>query len=503
MLLPIPKLNAMVYKTKSTLGLGLEKIFQDGIDYYNSIEEKSFDTRVLIVKKYIMKDLIPRFQKLVANEINVKISSITVPTSLEDSLCFAMVPLALSNNINEANDFANSIMDRLSGFRNDREIIDTDPDTYDKLKQVADALDRTTHFVNLKDDLLGIQCHLILPIGAFMLTELFGKKIANLTAAELAAVYLHEIGHLVTMVQYAADIIVRSTILDEKILQFNKNADKTEKIKALKMLKETTKNKATVDVIERVEKAQIENVSVGTKILSIINSLTGFILFLIPFYFGILFRVLDDLFNFGKAVGSGEKVSDEVNTRLIKAFNERYPDEFVSQNGYSSYTISGLDKIISAMGNFSLLGNPINNSVSRFIVKLEIVLFSIIGMVIVKHPSDIYEDDFTRFERLIQNSYKSFKNQGMGPTELNILIKETERAIEAKNKYVKENKVQKLWIDFFNYVTNFLTPAGIIRNVLDRNFEVKYEDLQNKLNELNSSKLWYQSAKLKSLLKRK
>ena len=362
------------------------------------------------------------------------------------------------------------------------------------------------------------------PYMSFLIKDTINAKIDDLLPAEIAAIMIHEAGHVISVIEHAADNVRRTMALDKtsELLRQTQNPNIIRReLERMKKLKADTKvgapdvkkgNEVANKMTETLEAVRKEpNIWVSIPINTAIAVITVMLV-----CYNLLCGAVNHIFSeawmgeFQKSstVSYGDKISDYMNNRSSGSLCERYADEFVSLHGLGSYVSSGLPKIILAfqtmqMGSYA--GIPLQSST---LARYSASYYTASGIALMgwlcgsEESSMTYESNTHRFMRLHQNNVKAFK-QDMHPDLLAFYLEENDRLVA----YMKKN--QGGWIQKSAILTNklvkgvFIYKVAFVNILLTGRMGQKYTQLMNDIEVLNASSMWVQTSRLKSFVTRK
>lgn len=498
-------LQALGYRPQSPASKDLVDLFRYGQEEVKKFSRRTFNDRKRLVAKFIRRDIGPKFGKIIFDHFGLPYKQIyvtddinagpmdimTIPNIGTDEIAINENAVTTGYGLNYGEDF--------------------EPKTWEELKTIADSLDAFTHktnYVNTKEN-MNLHYSMVIPNCVFMMRDYTGDVVDELTAEELTAIYLHEIGHLIVFMERCANTVAHCRMLEEKVNFFARNADFKEKKKALEyMLKRDDKKKEPIlDDVDNID--TMTTTASGNVVFNILMMFLTSVFTLLFSYFPVFFilrktvTIFSDLLTLQLKTGYDTKKGDKLTTHSEGAADEAAADEFVSKNGMGSHLISGLDKYKKAGGMLGMDGVTVaNNPISRALLFLPQLLLSIDGSLNKQRWLDIYEDDFDRTERLIRNTYDSFKDRNLPKVVTEYALKECERAIENRKKFMKNNTLDYKIRAIHQFISDYMSPLTLAKTILNGNFIKQYDRLEKKIDGLGSSKMWYQSSKIESFLKK-
>lgn len=508
----------------------LEAIFQRAIDHVNTLDYnkkpdklKEWEFRDIELLRFMEETTSKEFIDYCKKEWNLVVKRFILnsnhlnntPKSRYINGMYA-VDLAM-------NDLQNVVdqMYRYSGDSSDRgdvseafnELADVfEPDT-GKLKSITYGPNKKEIFVDIYFD----------QIGAFLAMDRVNNTMidGNLDAGEAAAIMLHEIGHVITLIEHAAhqyyalervtgsikDILQRSDkdSLEKQVIPLTKELI----AKATKENRLSKKDSETLNgIVEAMDYTLREGDetffgTVGALFFNIFFVTTYLITFSI--IFGVFIHVLGSLVTFCEETYANTTTRGKTSDTMAGPRNvyhcERLADEFVSRLGAGGYLASALLKLnqILKAADKSFVTYPnkhLNNSNIMRVLQEVTMLF--ISSSTAMWPVFCYEEEKQRMQRLLQNNMKVFKN-ALPKDTLDYYIKDTERLM----KVLKEQE-KKAWplTKFYMWLRNWCplaNPSLFMMTLLTGNVTKEVDEMLYKVEDIMGSKLNFHGAKFKQL----
>ena len=462
-------MEAVSFQTSSQLGKDLTAVFQEVIDYRDNLDYTGIPddfyvrrgVRIRNVVRFCNKTMGPKFVKVLEKDLGFKVKNFYLYGADDGSSEPAGI-FAVNIDINAMGpDMYRSIMNMTgTNFEN------TKPSGRyaNDVEELADCID--LHNTNLKKTTIGsrnkpitVQTIYFDVMFAFCINEFIDPAYADdFTAEELAAIMMHECGHAMTVIEHAADLYVTNSRLRNDVVNISKSSDiKDAKafVKALdtkvitkmvsianssdlngiddaKGVRECVMKVATMvgklnAVLDVAEKDYGKGwlsitvvmlpINVINAILHVLTILTTDVLFLV---LQIITLVELEKYSYVDSHGDGGKASDRRNNKNNLFLLERWADEFVARHGYGKYLASGLNKFgknISALSNASLPyslmhHDPTVNKISLYAMTVNMFI-SFCDMITIGRYLEpvIYENNYNRLKRILQNSKGIFKDE--------------------------------------------------------------------------------------------
>jgi len=515
-------MEAINFLAGSTLAKNLTKVFQKVIDYRDSLEytatdpERIRDERIFKVYKYLREQMIPDFVDTVRKETNLEITKISM-TGTKSLTGFFAVNLAFDNE-SDAIDILNIQTGQAPPPKTFRESLKEMITMCEQFDVRTGKLKNSTYG---KDNKRKISCKLYMDaMMAFLLHDFVPTRICpTFSAEELAAIYLHEIGHVLTVVERSGDMYSIVTRQTDHLIQTLKTTDKKQALKDFVELGTPTLTKLVKD-----KKVDPKLGGAGLKALESVSYLlekesSGFVgaavelidKFIFHLIFVNSYLIMNavlfihfEYFFVGLAkefawIEEGKKSTDTTKTEHSLYQMERLADEFVSRHGFGSHLASALNKMdslgvamaLSQTDNIRLRKSGAFYAYTVFAV----FMFKLMGGTL--SPSYNYEDQYSRLKRLVQNAHASFKNN-LDKIMLAEYISEYERLNRELDSIKK--KVSYKASDFiYKYFLQYAQPSTILASLLTGRLLHDYEKQQNLIEDLINNQHYYLSAKFRQL----
>lgn len=525
-----PATEAIMFQPKSKLAKELVETFDEMNNYIAEYDKarpeklsKSEDIkRHDNAMKYFKKTITPKVQKIIKKYTNINVSKI-IPVHPSWACGLFSVDLGM-----DAVDAIILSMQKMSGTtsfsKGDLEVEHLD-DLINMSKQVDLKKGRLkTDKINKS---LKVEVPITMDIGLAFFRDDVQPNTEKLTSEEVTAILLHELGHVMTLLEHLGDVIHGSGKLFttyEAIKSGNiKNKQVKEVVTTLKNYTDTLEegpikaaSEKGLSIIEQLgmDKAFKDKYSIINKYISpILGSafLTIFVIFVLPAIFvtyGLrVCNSMEDHKHLDNNSVDYSKTSDVMYTDRNKYFIERVADEYVVRHGMASHLGSGLQKVISfgesvGFTGVSSISRNMNKSVFMSgIMKFNRVIANVFDMGLTK-SSKMYEDVAARNERLVENYMVAFKNPRLPKDVRDHYISEVmslQKTIK-EEKSVKSRKVRDaLWETIFN-VDLF---ANIYSSIKSGRLPEKMKVLLNTLDTFSNNILYFQKARLEKLLDKK
>lgn len=512
----VPSVEAIDFQGYSPLSKELTDLFQSVMDYKESIRgDKNLVAKVL---QFHNDNVVDVFGKIVKKHTGLKVHKFI--NSEGPTLGYACIL-----KIGKGTDGWKRAHDAVIRYSNSN--LDDEPwyqpsgkkdDTVAILKKVSELLDLEKgkikdSKVDYKNKQYPFDYEIYFcPYSAYLTHETIHNDVPQINASEVAAIMIHEIGHLISMVEHAGDLIRRSDALVNTI--------KKVPIKDLSLLAESLKRVKTKDkdlsnqakevatVAKNISQASKDSniitrsLAVIGKLMSSVLTIAGLVCAAIMMRF---FLVLIGSRNADLTKTFETKTGDFMTTFGDQSLCEQFADEYVSRHGLGGPLVSALGKLKPVSTAISMLSGfaAARESVLFYqICKFEMFVLGIMLMADYTGAGS-YEDYKKRPERLLRNALKAFKHQKMPSDMLDYFIDDYE---ELQAAYTRALKDEGLSTKIFNInvtITMCLTLPNLINILTTGRIDKNYQKLINAIEEIDASEAYYSLSKLDQLNRRR
>lgn len=536
------------FQNRSRVGERLTAIFQKVIDFRDSLEydpswnlEEIRNYRVTTVVNKFSKSLSTDFIKIVKEEIGMEVQSLHLNAGIEMGVTCLF---AVMFDPPDFPAFIEAVSKSAGGY---------------KVRQTANQdlikeIEKTSELVDLKNakfksNRFGnhkVTCRMFFDFNmAFLLQDFITvTEDELLTADELAAIMLHEIGHMVTLHEHMADTFFRlkriethtanlSTTAD--CLTFIKDIVPTMKAQLTKLADMgTTLDKDSAKPIHAIctmasgllDTAELMANSIAklANPLVVVRMIAGISINVLIFVVRIAFNVFMTSFLFSAIiiwatrycntefwyhndldVKSGDVISV---TRRNNVLPERWADEYATRLGYGPQLISALNKLVRVMerygyaDRFSISAALRSSTVFMWILEAEkYVLRTIsVGNYITLN---VYEPNIERNYRIVQNMRAYFKDKDIPPKLAREWLNKLARA---EDSYQQQKRILFIKNDsglgttrqtFRRFCSLALNPFKLTDMLLRSQLGDDYLILYERLDDTRNNSLFAQSYRLK------
>ena len=540
-----PGMEVISFQNESKLGKDLEAIFQKVLDYKETIDysrcgpsdEEKRIYKLNQVRDFAVRNLGNDFTDVLLKDVGLRCKRITLVGSETSGISGN---LAICCNISDLN--SGFLTSRGKSTGNSVQGVMEDPrmESIRLFRELADCIDLKNSKLTKKYLSNGTEItvsNVYMDVNTLFLMEEFVPESVTepFTAKEIAAIYLHEIGHAMTTIEHAADMYVTyervknfiSNVKASSIKEADDLLDTVDKkimpllSEKAKELKNTSKVTTTADVVDIISKihAILEWLRKFTRgsgsVLNFIYNMLSVFLTAFNTIFQLILSIILLTFNYilqlimlsqsetlAYNLSGKRKISDRINTPNNTFLAERWADEFAIRHGYGKDLAFALDKIRCAfdysgavVGTSSLLAK---DSLVTDILSIFVWLntkFDFVGRIF---KTKVYEDDYYRARRILQNMKQRFKADKIPNAQCDELLNQLNLVEEkvASTKALENNNLLEM---LSNVVDTIVDPITWLYMLKDGKMNRDFAILQDKLDDISSNKLYSLSYKLKGL----
>ena len=483
----------------------LTAIFQDVIDYRNT-QVDSGSERIANVMNYFIGTAAPKVLTTIEKGTGLKMN-MSVPKTL-------VANFAILIDFDDDGD-ADQIIRRYSGLLNDksyRAYIKQQAKickTQEELEQFSNSLNKETGFIEaavMKKH--KFKCKLFFDVyAAFLIKEVGGQACDPLTAPEITAVLLHEIGHAVSFIEHAADVVAKKEVIEATTREFFTNAPDEEKLNYISSVitpivpEGGTALKGIYDYIETNKKRKGSLIWSGIRILmsSIGTLILCLGLGLCKFIANTVLLMSDT--TIGGAVKSLRSISKVKSSDFYKLskdnqYCEMLADQYVTRFGYGGHFATQLQKIydwsrITGLGDMKM--KQLNSAAFYGRLLPWVIYTAFYGDQISRD----YMTESKRYEYLLQETLKVFKDNSVSED----LLSDYYKSYELIKRVLDNPSWKRRYAMLCGYLHSALkyivsTPAELI---FTGRFDREYERLYNQVQSLMNNELYAAAYKLKNM----
>jgi hypothetical protein len=264
---------------------------------------------------------------------------------------------------------------------------------------------------------------------------------------------------------------------------------------------------AVLDVAEKDYGKGWLSISVVMLPINVLNAMLHVIYILCMDVMLLLLQIITlvelEKYSYVDAHGDGGKASDRRNNKNNLFLLERWADEFVARHGYGKYLAAGLnkfDKNIAALMNASMSytfmhHDPVINKVSLYAMAVNMFI-SFCKMITIGRYLEpvIYENNYNRLKRILQNSKGIFKEENL-PDDCIYEWLEKCRDIEMEAQQAKKLKDTDFGKAAINTLHNLfiLEPTNLYQLIKDGKLDRDCSILEDRIDDMRNNSLFMMS----------
>ena len=534
----IQGLEAINYQVKSNLGNDLAKLFQDMLIFKQSVvndpEAPSGDKFVPYildsVHKYWKEIGTKRFRDIVKQHCNLRIESFKSYGGSSQGLS---AKFAICIDISNAS-FGTDLKARQTGKGRVNHPADADKiDLAADFKKIADTFDKVNGKLGVAEfEALGSDVYIPYAVidtnTAFCIDLFIGKDdvVESFTPRELAAIYLHELGHALSMLEHCNDLFYVKDRLENFAINMKEVSD-TQRIEAFKtinteVLPEFRKTidrlpaeyqsrslETSINLLSKVGDTAVSFLvedrrgffgKIGTCILLWFNFLLAVVSHAIAAW--IIYSVCSSASRMeGKANGS--KISDSTRNARNASMAERWADQMVARHGFGVEHLEVLRKLhilerffntyTAYTGKIILFFGGDLSTIGTFAKMTEFFHFE------RRMDPAAYEGYIERMSRIVEDTYSFFKYTDNVPAEVindwYFKVKKMKKVINSERNYMDS----KTWSIFTGILKDMTSPGRWADLMTDGNLYDDVTRFVDQLDKLNNNQLFMFGDRLKNI----
>lgn len=528
-------LEAIDFQVNTKFCDSIRDVYQDIINYRESQRGNHKIVRAVI--EYAANKMDKEFPKIWKQYINLNIKGITFSNC--PTFFFAMCP-----HIGSDSDLA-KIADSATGNQHYTSDINFADKKYEEIKKVAASFDRKKGRIGVSQALKReiYMDFYFDPYIAFLTKDTLNINLEYMTAEELTAITLHEVGHMMSLLEHCADMYFNLSLNIKIFNSFAKTAPLPEKLKAVKeilkdkqfpaALAENSKLKPqeadaafktaeTMCNFNKDDNYNDSSYSFWTTILNFFVSSIYVAYSIIGWFWSpvtsFIYQLVTDLAvawsrDFVQRGGLNDPKYSDYMANKTMAFNwERWADEYVTRYGYGSHLNSGLTKLFDFMRKTELFTGMNDKGVDVWIrnssapMYLSFVISSFVSFSLGGNLDDgygIYESQIDRIKRVIQDTANVFKRNDLPQEVMEKYIVEFERCQKSLNDVGTIRRCEHLYALVHRCIMSFVDPVQLANRLFRGNIKAEYAQLANDIDDLKANQLFYNAAKINSIINKR
>lgn len=521
-----PSLEAMSAVSRSKLGDELTALFQEVIDYRdNDLNGVSFQGRLSSIQNFFAKKIAKRFMDIVYKNTGLNIEAVFFKPSFEVSFC-TWICIQKGDELTARG--TSQITDSLNGQARDWvTALRGEEFTVDELISLAKSYDvekgiiKPEHREQVKKI---VRCAIGFDLSLGFLSVDYLPKNSGaeyLTARELTAIMLHEIGHNLTLIEHAADLYARAATFRTLEAYFKKTATVEKSIELGKRVANiAASNGYTKDaaaLLKAVTQAEKDYQSSGQRMpaptkASFIGSTIGSAFYLLSV---VLSGTLDLLLTDSTRAllrlrdGQKKKLADLPVSERMWTWQERKADEYAFTHGFGADQVTALEKITKFYGMIgksekdiaALLKEEAQGKALGLYAKLRLLFW--VQQSFYDYTFRSYPPTSERYREILNHSVKQLKIHGASAEYVNKYIKDIETILTTIDNVSRSDKYFELMQKKYRLFMKYCSLPSFIAWFTNGRAEQELEELMTDIHQLSDNLLGYFEAKFKQLSENK
>lgn len=542
----LPGFESIDFQTSSTLGTDISRVIANAMNEIDKIWKDSKEQGDYFrnaVANYCTKNFAPDLESVITKDTGIDVRSIQLYGRNLKNSSFGLFAIELG--LDDV-DTVVTLMNRESGLNTSSK---PDEQYLKDLNHLVDLLDfnkgklKSNKYGKGNKHIIHVNIHFDMEF-AFMAKYLFADRVdkeqATPTADEITAIMLHEIGHMMTLVEHSFDMFATANRIHENIhivdseklrndpKYMDSFIDEHKKIlnkikKVAVMLPNTQQNtklsknikliSAAIDKLELMKITSNDAASMQTLISELV-AFVGIIvkIILTRCMIGLAIGLSTTLINYlcaslvnlanNKSISTSSKTTDRGSGYNQLFLIERWADDYAAHQGYGPELASALNKLNYAFKNYLMMFDDERLRHSTWFLSLCEIASKFLSLpsVLCAPPllDNIYEDDVRRIERIREDTYAFFRNNtDVPPTIINAYLNK----IDKLNEQIKKAEDAQFWSkgarETLSKIWFNLTPTGIYSLLKDGNLQKDLDLLNNQVDAMRNNSLYYWSDKFK------
>lgn len=523
----VPSNEAIAFQGASPLATELTMIFQDVIDLRIKLIQEGDPKTVDKVLEYHKKTIPNKFRDIVKKHTGLDVGRFE--TSKSPTLCYACMLKFGEGDTGWS--LAHDAIERYSGQGpvHADQIPATEEELQKTYQEISKLIDlESGKLKSTKFKFRGKITYLRYDVffcahSAYMAKQTLGDNAEEYTAAEVTAIMLHEIGHMMSLIEHSGDLLRSLQSLTAKVNHSGiKDPDHQKMSQALStaasVVKKFKADDKALDIELKRIAASADSISELPKESNIVARFLGVIRALTKCSFNIMLASIESIVvHVLMPIYSGSvyvpellasfknKTSDFMMTYGDRAICERYSDEYVAQHGFSAHYVTGSAKYESHVPLLSLGGSG-RPGMRESVIVYYIGKFHIfvVGMLTAMDTTGYgtYEKELVRYESLLHDILKVFKTTNLPPELVDFYVTDYEETMKAVAHARKMSGVKGKLQEINVFLTQTVSFPHLVKLLTTGNIDTKYQQLMDAVKNINSSVLYYWSSKLDQLARK-
>ena len=494
-----PALERVQYNVTSKLKSDLEEIFQDCLDFAKRTggETDWIDNRLDRLDRGLRRNvrIEERIAQVLKKHLNMRLKKLHLEKSTwpnawayPEITAIDVWEVVAQRDVAAGEVKASTIDDQLKGlFKLIGEGVNIDTGAYDP------ALYNHVS-VHLCIELVMFDLHAAHPV------------VEDMTAAEITGIFLHEIGHIVTLIESMKDFHHKATAITDTIRYASEKAQPRdiEKIEAtLAAAVADLKRTGQFQELDAKHVAQIVNDIHNSKDMDTDVRRNIILQTALATLLSNLFMSIINSMNtvIGPALRGSIKTGDLVNTTRNTSYFERLADEFAARYGAGPGLSGAMRKMIDCY-TFGSEVFKVRYTSSAFNTIYRIFgMYSALKNLFTPPMLSLlspYEDEHTRMRRMVQDCMAIFKDRSLPPDVRDQCLKAVTE-VEKEVALYNSSTYRKVYNFIWGTIMRATTHSTVVGAIINGNLAADYFKLLHTLDDYIRQPLYRQSARISQL----
>jgi len=501
-----PAMEAMDFKINTKFAQNFTALMQKMIDYRNNLPPDAFAKRRETAFNYFASDIMDPMCKMIEDFCGYDLEEFATDTNGQYS--FATAHIIGDEKAASPGQF----IDAGTSYFPSKKV--TKADT---LISIANSFNRAEGnlFPEAREQVKKyIRVALYFDFNmAFFAHELTGVMEFELTAREITAIILHEIGHIMRLVEHAADGYARLNAMKMACASFEQSAPVAEKIILLEQITDKVKKgEMTVDkeVMDAIQTVTQDATDIALSDMNALTKILGPVLravFAPLNMFSVLPMVIAGT-NIPKSRGKGSaqmfKYGDLPTSLRDVNRSEVQADQYANRHGYGADIVSALDKmdridLLFGYGEAAIVASKHASSIDKVAQMLAAFSEFMAAPIMAQYDNNVYPIGWLRFQKIQQDCIAAMKSGAANPQTVAYYVREYEKIQKIIVKRSLVNKWGEYGRKLYTTISYYVSLPGIASMIIDGRVTKELQTLLTQLDALNSNPLYYYGIKLKQL----
>lgn len=506
-------MEAMDFQINTKLGTALDALWQEVIDYRDiQLKDLQPKDRREKLHEYFGKNIVKKYFDVVWKYAGLWVDEMEFKRDFQSS--FATCIFVGDWGADQIQYVMSAGLDKIDPR--------TSIKTAEEMLKIVKAFDPKTGGIktNMRNEIKKmVHCVMFFDFAeAFCIKDYFpeGTPVESLTAREITAIMLHEIGHTLSLLEYAADTYAHLAKFESLTDGFRKYAPASEQVKFIEMVADEAKK----DGIKDADKLK----EVAAKMKDEVGKLDGVSKDVINTY-------IEPLFGMAKEVSKGmwysvknffanpfynkymsdaqyTKYSDVLTSERDMTWAERAADAYAIRHGYGKDLVTGFDKSNKAYKFFGYTKEAVMAMIKagRFETQLSLMdklrINAMIPSIARSRLHGLYPSGADRYREIMKVSIQGLKANNANPEFVRRYIEDIEQMIKSIENYDETRGYMAKQEVRYKLMLKYLSVTSWIDIIVHGRVVPEIEQLIGQLDRLSNNLLSFYGEKFNQLARR-